>query len=363
MRKVCGSCLNSREKRAWSRVSAGCSTRRPAGALAHRLDDQVLQPFIGIVGQEQPAGPRDRPVCAVSTTDEPLSTGFGLDDHILNQVVQPGELARLNNPRLCQHDQRQCNRLRPALLRKWPSTARSDVRETDSSVLVLNRLTSFRHTAALALAFARFVPRLFDFRAACFCGAGILGDFHPATLGCHQRKSASYVIMDDKTTQGGAFGRRDGSMKCILPSWVTLRDRRGLELGLVQNRRCSGDGTAGWRAGNKVSSMNSTRMALVGSGWHTFSEVFSAISIGPEQGFFGMGRAEITRAKTTHVPSLVSIDSVFHQPTSGRGSRVSKRRFDRENRRLARLRGKGSDHLFCDVKSICQRLFIPTTSP
>jgi hypothetical protein len=171
--------------------------------------------------------------------------------------------------------------------------------------------------------------------------------------------------MDDKTTQGGAFDRRDGSISCILPSWETLRDRRGLEMGLVQNRRCSGDGMSGRRAGNRVSSTNSTRMALVGSKWHTFSEVFSAISLGPERGFFGMGRDEITRAQTAHVPSLVSIDFVCHQPTSGPGSRVSKRQFDRENRatKARTCAGEGSNRLFCDVRSICQRLFIPTTSP
>ena len=59
---------------------------------------------------------------------------------------------------------------------------------------------------------------------------------------------------------------------------LSLRDRRYLELGLVQNRRSSGDRTAGRRARNRMSSMNSTRMAVVGS----FFEALRAISLGPE---------------------------------------------------------------------------------
>jgi hypothetical protein len=73
-----------------------------------------------------------------------------------------------------------------------------------------------------------------------------------------------------------------GSMSCILPSLGTLRDRRGLELGSVRDRGCPGDGTAGRPARNKVSDMNTIRMALVGSQWHTFWVPFCAISLGPE---------------------------------------------------------------------------------
>jgi hypothetical protein len=47
-----------------------------------------------------------------------------------------------------------------------------------------------------------------------------------------------------------------------------------------------------------------------------------------------MARAEIARAQTAHMPSLVSVDSVGHQPISGCGSRASNRRFDRENHAL-----------------------------
>ena len=102
-----------------------------------------------------------------------------------------------------------------------------------------------------------------------------------------------------------------------------FRDSKGLELGLVQNRRCSGDGSAGRLDINRVSNMNSIRLAVIGS----FSEAFYAISLGPEairnRGVFRMGRAEITRAKTTHIKIITSVDSVCHQPTSGPGSRVS----------------------------------------
>jgi hypothetical protein len=140
-------------------------------------------------------------------------------------------------------------------------------------------------------------------------------------------------------------------MSCILPSWETLRDRRGFELGMVQNRRCSGDRTAGRRAGNNVSSTNSTRMALDGSKWQLFRRSFVPSRWARNGAFWGMRRAEITRAQTTHAPSLVSIDSVSHQPTSGRGSRVSKLRFDRENRasKARPCAGEGSNHLFRDV--------------
>jgi hypothetical protein len=54
-----------------------------------------------------------------------------------------------------------------------------------------------------------------------------------------------------------------------------------------------------------------------------------AISLGPGgdpvRGVFGAGRAEVARAQTTNMPSLVSVDSTCLQPTSGPGSRVSDR--------------------------------------
>jgi len=49
----------------------------------------------------------------------------------------------------------------------------------------------------------------------------------------------------------------------------------------------------------------------------------------PERGFLGMGGAEVARAQTTNMPSLVSVDSACFQLTSGPGSRVSDRPSDR----------------------------------
>ncbi len=58
--------------------------------------DQVLEPFIGFVGEEQTAGTSHLGACAVRSAHELLAAGLGLDDHLLHDVVKPGELARPN---------------------------------------------------------------------------------------------------------------------------------------------------------------------------------------------------------------------------------------------------------------------------
>ncbi len=87
----------------------------------------------------------------------------------------------------------------------------------------------------------------------------------------------------------------------------------------------------------------------------------------PERGLF-VEWAEMSsrERKPTHLPSLVSVDFVRHEPISGCGARVSNRTpltVTITRSKAGTSAGEGSAYLFFDVKSICHRLFIPTTSP
>jgi hypothetical protein len=150
---------------------------------------------------------------------------------------------------------------------------------------------------------------------------------------------------------------------------LSLRDRSGLELGLVRNRRSSGDGTAGRRARNRVSSTNSTRMAVVGSGWQLFRGLLCHLARpGGRPGtgaFLGWAELRSLERKTFICRALCQlIPSGTRQPPAlDRGCRIAP--FHRENHasKARPSTGEGSNYLFRDVKSICQRLFIPITSP
>ena len=61
--------------------------------------DQLLERFIGLVGHEKPAGLADLGPRAVASPDQALAPGLGLEDHLLNQIVQPGQLAGMGHAR------------------------------------------------------------------------------------------------------------------------------------------------------------------------------------------------------------------------------------------------------------------------
>ena len=61
--------------------------------------DQVLERFVGLVGQEQPAGAADLGPRTVAAAHQALAAGLGLDDHVLHHVVQPGQLAGMGSGR------------------------------------------------------------------------------------------------------------------------------------------------------------------------------------------------------------------------------------------------------------------------
>ena len=65
----------------------------------------MLEPFVGVVGQEQPAGAPDLRSRTVAAADQALSAGLGLDDHFLHHVVQPGQLSRPDHAGVAQQNE------------------------------------------------------------------------------------------------------------------------------------------------------------------------------------------------------------------------------------------------------------------
>ena len=96
VRRVCGSCLSSRENRAWSSASAGCSTRRPARASSSDRRTRCSSPSSASWVRNSRPAPRISVRAPSPPRTSLLAAGLGLDDHLLHDVVEPGQLARVS---------------------------------------------------------------------------------------------------------------------------------------------------------------------------------------------------------------------------------------------------------------------------
>ncbi len=132
---------------------------------------------------------------------------------------------------------------------------------------------------------------------------------------------------------------------------------------------CSSDLMAGRRAGNSVSGMNPTRVAVNGSRWQLLRGLLRHLARpggDPERGVF-VGWAELrSLERKPHIWRILC--QLIPSDTRNVGpwiEGVESPLFDRDNHasKARTSAGAGPNHHFRDVKSICQRLFILITSP
>jgi hypothetical protein len=72
--------------------------------------EESLESFISVVTQEQSSGSANLGARAVTPANQSLPPGLGLDNHLLNHIVQPRQLARHSHARLAQQDEQKHGR-------------------------------------------------------------------------------------------------------------------------------------------------------------------------------------------------------------------------------------------------------------
>ena len=95
--------LEQPRNRALSKASDGCSSRRPIRASSSDRRTSCSRPSSASSRKEQPARGADLGTRTVAAANNPLGAGSGFDNHVLHNLIKPGELSCLSDRRADEH--------------------------------------------------------------------------------------------------------------------------------------------------------------------------------------------------------------------------------------------------------------------